>query len=395
MISAYKGKQEKNMINTYFNWWKHLKNGLVFNSPKFSIRNPQITFYSNFIAQGMKLDPAKVYASQDLPTPENQKQLQLFLGPINNLQPFLPDVASKTTFLWEKVSHWDWNPSTGAAFHWLKQWTCNTLIKITLTYFDHTKTCGNTHWHQWIWPRCSPHPSWETNCLHFQDPHQHQNQIHQCRAWMPVCLFWVRKISHICIWHTHHRTQQSQTTWNDSEETNPHSTLTYKECSNDHRSTTIQFNTSQEKKWSWQITSADSHFEEKNMWIELQQNIHNIHFTSDILNIIRGAIDRDPIHSTVYQLTLNNWPERVQEVSHITCHFWGTRDELTIENGILLKGDRVCISPELYKRTLSDLHSSCRDIGKMRHLSQANVYWPMNGSWHCWLCQSMQDLYPA
>ena len=49
----------------------------------------------------MKPDPIKVQALQDLPTPQNQKQLESFLGLINYLQPFLPDIAAKTTFLRE------------------------------------------------------------------------------------------------------------------------------------------------------------------------------------------------------------------------------------------------------------------------------------------------------
>ena len=69
----------------------------------------------------------------------------------------------------------------------------------------------------------------------------------------------------------------------------------------------------------------------ENMPIELHQIIHNIHFTPDKLNIIRGATERDPIHSTKYQVTLNGWSERVQEVPHLTLHFMCTRDKLTIE----------------------------------------------------------------
>ena len=112
------------------------------------------------------------------------------------------------------------------------------------------------------------------------------------------------------------------------------------------------------------------------MPIELHQNIHNIHFELDRLNIVRGAVERDPIHSTVYRLTLNVWPDRIQEVPRIARYFWGTWDELTVENGILLKGDSVCIPPELYERMLSDLHGNRRGIEKMRHLSQTTVYWP-------------------
>ena len=116
------------------------KNGLVFNSHKCSIRQLQITFYGAvFTSKGMKPDPTKIQALQDLPTPDNHKQLQSFLGLINYLQPFLPDLASKTTFLREQISSWDWNPSTDIAFQKLKQWICKTLLNTTLAYFDHTK----------------------------------------------------------------------------------------------------------------------------------------------------------------------------------------------------------------------------------------------------------------
>ena len=85
------------------------KNGLISNSHKCSIRQPQITFYGAiFTAQGMEPDPAKIQALQDLLTPENHKQLQSFLGLINYLQSFLPNLASKTTFLREQILHWDW-----------------------------------------------------------------------------------------------------------------------------------------------------------------------------------------------------------------------------------------------------------------------------------------------
>ena len=97
--------------------------GLVFNRSKCAIRQSQISFYGAiFTAQGMRPDPAKVQALQDLPVPQISKLLQSFLGLINYLQPFLPGPASKTTFLREQVTMWDWNPSTDQAFHCLKSW---------------------------------------------------------------------------------------------------------------------------------------------------------------------------------------------------------------------------------------------------------------------------------
>ena len=60
---------------------------------------------------------------------------------------------------------------------------------------------------------------------------------------------------------------------------------------------------------------------DENMPIQLHQNIHNIYFAPDKLNIVRGAVERDPIYSTVYRLSFNGWPNRIQDVPYIACHF--------------------------------------------------------------------------
>ena len=114
--------------------------GVVFNSAKCHIRQPQIAFYGAvFTGQGMRPDPSKIQALQDLPASDSQTKLQSFLGLINYLQPFIPGLSAKTSFLWEQFSQWDWNPSTDAAFQCLKAWICQTLLKVTLAYYDRTK----------------------------------------------------------------------------------------------------------------------------------------------------------------------------------------------------------------------------------------------------------------
>ena len=121
----------------------------------------------------------------------------------------------------------------------------------------------------------------------------------------------------------------------------------------------------------------------EDMPIELHQNIHNIHFEPDRLNIIRGAVERDPIHSTIYRLTLNGWPDRVQDIPRIACHFWGTWDEFTVENGILLRGDRVCYMKGcsvIYMATAEGLRRWYTSPTLPNHCLLA---W--DRCWHCWL----------
>ena len=114
----------------------------------------------------------------------------------------------------------------------------------------------------------------------------------------------------------------------------------------------------------------------ENTPIELHQTIKHLTFTSDRINIIRGSIKRDPILSTVYRLTLNGWPDRISQVSRIARQFWGARDELSTEEGLLMKGNHICIPPELYDRSLHELHKMHLGIEKMQHRARATVYWP-------------------
>ena len=114
----------------------------------------------------------------------------------------------------------------------------------------------------------------------------------------------------------------------------------------------------------------------ENTPIELHQNIQHLTFTSDRINIIRGSLERDPILSTVYQLTLNVWPDRISQVPRIARQFWGARDELSIEEGLLMKGNCICIPPKLYDRSLYELHEVHLGIEKMQHRARATLYWP-------------------
>ena len=114
----------------------------------------------------------------------------------------------------------------------------------------------------------------------------------------------------------------------------------------------------------------------ENAPIELHQNIQHLTFTPGKINIIRAAVERDPIFSTVYHITLNGWPSKISKVPRIARQFLGARDELTVEDGVLLKGDCMCISPELYDRSLHELHETHLGIEKMQHRARATMYWP-------------------
>ena len=65
----------------------------------------------------------------------------------------------------------------------------------------------------------------------------------------------------------------------------------------------------------------------------------------------------------------------MRDVAHLAHHFWGTRDEMTVEDDVLLKGSRICIPPKLHDRTLYELHDCHQGIEKMTHIVRCNVCW--------------------
>ena len=312
----------------------------------------------------MKPDPIKIQALQYLLTPQTQKQLQSFLGLVNYLQPFLPDIAAKTSFLRKQVSKWDWTPAIDSTFQQLKQWICKTLLKTTLAYYNRSQTLS-------IQTDASEH-GLRTTLLQNNRPIAFASKTLtdvettyaniECKCLSVV--FGLEKF-HTYIYGRH------ITVFNDHK---PLEMITKKPI---HAvPPRLQRMLLQLQKYNYtliykpgkEMTLADrlSRFplNKENTPIELHQNIQHLTFTSDRINIIRGSIKRDPILSTVYQLTLNGWPDRISQVPRIARQFWGARDELSIEEGLLMKGNCICIPPELYDRSLHELHEMHLGIEK-------------------------------
>ena len=101
--------------------------------------NLRLPFMVHFHCPGHASKSSKFKPLQDLHASDSQTKLQSFLGLINYLQPFIPGLSNKTAFLYKQLAKRDWNPSTDAVFQCLKAWICQTLLKVTLAYYDRSK----------------------------------------------------------------------------------------------------------------------------------------------------------------------------------------------------------------------------------------------------------------
>ena len=108
----------------------HLDNKLYVKPEKSEFHVTEVSFLGFMIAQGkLQLDPAKIWAVEEWPTPPTWKQLQRFLGFTNRR--FICDysrVASPLTQLTSPASPFTWSPGANLAFIRLKALFTHTPV---------------------------------------------------------------------------------------------------------------------------------------------------------------------------------------------------------------------------------------------------------------------------
>ncbi|XP_048583876.1 uncharacterized protein K02A2.6-like [Nematostella vectensis] len=114
--------------------------GLKFNADKCKIASKELVFFGHTLsADGLKLDPAKVEAINNMDPSTSLTDLQVFLGMTQYLSRFIPNLASTAAVLWDltrKSSQFQWCPEHQKAVDDIKKLITSPA---SLQYFDSTK----------------------------------------------------------------------------------------------------------------------------------------------------------------------------------------------------------------------------------------------------------------
>ena len=89
------------------------KEGLVLNSKKLELQRERVTFFRvEYSTQGMHPDPKKVQGITQITAPTDKRQLQSFLGMVNYMGTFVPNLSHHTELLQtmlkrDNIFHWE------------------------------------------------------------------------------------------------------------------------------------------------------------------------------------------------------------------------------------------------------------------------------------------------
>ena len=72
----------------------------------------------------------------------------------------------------------------------------------------------------------------------------------------------------------------------------------------------------------------------------------------------------------------SGWPATSKDLDPTIVPYFHIRDELTIQDGIIFRGDRIVIPQPLQKQTLSDSHAAHQGIASTTRRARETVHWP-------------------
>ena len=97
---------------------------------------------------------------------------------------------------------------------------------------------------------------------------------------------------------------------------------------------------------------------------------------TDSLKQIRIGTQEDDELALLKHAIAKGWPSNIKDIPNVIQSYWTFREELTIEDGIILKGTRMVIPTKKWKAVLKLIHEGHLGLNKCKLHVKETVYWP-------------------
>ena len=99
-------------------------------------------------------------------------------------------------------------------------------------------------------------------------------------------------------------------------------------------------------------------------------------FPDATLEKVRAAAERDPEYITLKDVVLTGFPDHKSQLDPLLRPYWGVRDRLAVDDSLLVCGQRLLIPQSLRRETLVRLHASHQGVDRTKRRARQVVYWP-------------------
>ena len=357
--------------------------GIALNKEKLKLKRDEVPFMGHvFTRNGLKVDPGKVKAVTNMPRPEDVEGVQRLNGFVNYLAKFLPQLSSVMApirRLTRKDSQWQWAEEQEKALEEIKRLVTTAPV---LGYYDPTSEleiqcdASQTGLGATIMQGGRP-IAYASRSLT-----DTETRYAQIEKEMLAIVFALEKF-HQYTFGRHVRVQSDHKPL-ESIITKPLSCaprrlqgmmmriqkynieVVYRRGQDMHIADTLS--RAYLPAEANERRTGQSDFEQINM-AEL------LPITDERLKEIRQATACDESLQTLKTVILEGWPESKQETPSQAAQYFTMRDELSVQDGLIFKGQRVIIPFTLRPMIKQRIHSSHMGTESCLRRARECVYW--------------------
>ena len=377
-------------------------NNLTFNANKFVFKSQDCPFFGgNLTPSGYKMDSKKVQAITEMKPPENLKVLQSFLGLVNYLNRFslaLAELTAPLRVLCKKDTLFACESTQQAAFEATKKEITSALV---LAYFDQSKTSiiqsdASKKGLGAVLLQDGKPVVYASRTL--TETEQHYSNIE--RELLSI-VFALEKCHHYVYGYT--ATVQTDhkplvSAWKKSIVCNsPRLQRLLLRLS--QYDLTIEYLKGKDNAVADTLSRvfpqpADEEGKDEEDFIPVHMLTEEILADSTRIANFRCATAEDTTSSLLMQVVANGWPESKKDCHPLLVDYWSYMEEISAENGLLLKGQRLIVPEKLHNGVLQTIHEGHFGFEKLQLRARVAVFWPgitsdlLQTAQSCKVCQT-------
>jgi hypothetical protein len=356
---------------------------LKLNYKKRKIGLPEVKYIGHIISsEGLKPDPDKLKAIAEMPEPADAKSVQRFLGVVGYLSKFiqgLSDTAEPLRRLTDDGAEWIWEEPQRKAFKKLKE---KLLTPPTLAYFDETKNItvqadASQYGLGAVLSQEGKPVVFASRALTATEKNYAQIEK-ECLA----IVFAAEKFDtylygkqHILVESDH---KPLETIFKKSILTAPKRLQRMLLRLQRYR-LNVKFKQGSEMYIADCLSRDGQGLITKDPFQqELEQicMLEHLKVSKDRVDQIRKHTTRDTSLLTLQDVVLAGWPETREETPASIRQYWNHRDEITLQDGIIFKGNKIIIPASMRREMVIKTHETHLGIEACLRRARDTIYWP-------------------
>ena len=124
-------------------------------------------------------------------------------------------------------------------------------------------------------------------------------------------------------------------------------------------------------------TEQNDHQLQEEVEVLMEVSVTNLPASAEKLDEYRKAQIVDKVCSTVTHYCHNGWPQKKNDLTVDLVPYWKARHNLTVDkNNLLLYGKRIVVPKPLRRETLEKIHMGHQGIQRCRLRANISVWWP-------------------